>query len=232
MERFLPIVLLVGWFATLFASSYLINWLLVRSVIRRYYRFFIAPGVIVHELSHAAGCLLTGSEIVEIKFWETSGGHVKHLQTHNPLMRMVSDPLIGLAPIWGTFLVLALLTWFLAPDLIVAIVRERPSLIVEAFDFTSWQTWLYLYLTTSLVATIAPSKTDLNYALASLVVMSLLLVCLLFVPGIDRFLLSYQAELKVFAYFTLGILTIAVVIAFLLAIPMRNRNLNPRLQID
>lgn len=232
MDRFLPIFYFVGWLGLIFGASYLINWLLVRSIIRRAYRFFVAPGVIVHELSHAVGCLITGSEIVEINFWKSTGGHVKHLQSHDALRRLVSDPIIALAPIWGTFAVLAFFTWFLFPDIFSLIATNDLIALINSFDLTSATTWLYLYVVTSLVATIAPSKTDMKYALASLVVLFSLLVALLFLPGFSEQVLVAEATLRPFALFTLGLLSIALFIAFILALPNRDKHFVPHSQIE
>ncbi len=227
MERFLPIAYLIGWFAAVFLSSYLINWLLVRGIVRRYYRLFVAPGVIVHELSHAAGCLITGSEITEINFWKASGGHVKHRQPTEPLRRMLSDPLIALAPIWGSFLFLALLTWLMVPNLFFLLIKSSTMPIWQAIDWSNWQTWLYLYLVTSLMATVAPSATDIRYALASLVILGLVLSLGLFIPGMAQLLLSWGTSLQPFALFTLILLLVGLIIAFLLAIPNRRRRSSP-----
>jgi hypothetical protein len=232
MERFIPLVTIVIWFGLVFGGSYLINWLLVRSIIRRYYRFFVAPGVIVHELSHALGCLITGSPIVEINFWKASGGHVKHLQPTDPLRRFINDPIIALAPIWGTFAVLGILTWFVAPDIFRFITYPSWDTIASSIDFGAATTWLYLYLVTSLLATIAPSRTDMMYALASLAVLTLLLILLAFIPGFSDQLNWLISLLKPFAYFSLGIIVVAIVTAFILAIPASKYHFTPREAIE
>lgn len=232
MDRFLPIVPIIGWFAAVFTASYLINWLLIRSVIRRYYRLFVAPGVIVHELSHAVGCLVTGSPIVEINFWKASGGHVKHLQSTDPFRRMISDPIIALAPIGGTLALLAALSWWMTPEIFDVIGQADISTIVKALDLAQWQTWAYLYLVTSLAATIAPSATDMHYALASLVVLAILLVILLYLPGFAEWLAELGQTLQPFALFTLFLLAVGILVAFLLAIPNRGQHLATRWQIE
>ncbi len=232
MENFLPLVYIVGWFALVFGASYLINWLLIRSVIRHMYRFFVAPGVVVHELSHALGCLVTGSQITEINFWKASGGHVAHIPPRDPHVRIISDPLIALAPIWGTFLLLGLLTRLVVPDVFGLLQNGDASNVFSVIDLLSWKTWLYLYLVTSLVATIAPSKTDMRYALASLIVLTILLIFLLFIPGFSTLLLNVGTSVLPFAIFTLGLMTVALLIAFLLALPNKDKHFVAKNQID
>ncbi len=232
MERFLPIVLLVGWFGSVFAASYLINWLLVRGIVRKYYRFFVAPGVLVHELSHAVGCMATGAQILEINFWKRDGGHVKHYQPQIPIF---GEPIIALAPIGGTFIMLLILTWVMVPELAQALNMSKVSIsagIVSAIDWTRWQTWLYFYLVTSLLATIAPSKTDLRYALASLVAIGVILILLSFVPFVPGLILGWFESIKSIAFFTLLLLILGIVISFMLALPYRNKHFIPREQLD
>lgn len=235
MDRFYPLIFIVGWFGTIFAGSYLINWLLVRSIIRRYYRFFVAPGVIIHELSHAVGCLVTRSPIVEINFWKPSGGHVKHLQPVDPLRRLINDPIIALAPIWGAFACLAAISWLLLPDL------SRLSYFLDIsvsknmltfLDPLRWQTWLWLYLATSIVATMAPSKTDMRYAILSLGFLGSGLLLLSFIPGFPSLLTTALQNLKPFVLFSFGIIGLAVVVAFILALPNRHRHFVPKNQLE
>lgn len=232
MDRFLPLLYIIGWFGSIFTASYLINWLLVRSIIRQWYRYFVGPGVIVHELSHAVGCLLTNSQIVEINFWKPTGGHVKHLQSHDPLKRVIADPVIALAPIGGTFIVLIVLTYVMVPDLFQLLQTNDYGFVFSSLDVVRWQTWLYLYITTSLLATIAPSKTDMKYALASLVVLSIALILLLLIPGVSTGLLAIGNRILPFAFFTLMLLVMGIIVSFFLALPYRNHRFVPKEQID
>jgi hypothetical protein len=145
---------------------------------------------------------------------------------------VIADPIIALAPIGGTFIVLAVLTMVMLPDLFQTFTQGDYTLVTEAIDVTRWQTWLYLYLTTSLLATIAPSKTDMRYALMSLIVISVILIVLLFIPGVSSLLLDLEAQLQPFAIFTTALLGLGVIISFFLAIPYRNKHFVPREQID
>lgn len=235
MERFLPLIYIVGWFGAIFSGSYLINWLLIRSIIRRYYRYFVAPGVIIHELSHALGCLITRSPIVEINFWKPSGGHVKHLQPNDPFRRLINDPIIALAPIWGTFCFIGLISYLLLPDLTrlaYFIDISIPRNLFTFLDPTRWQTWLWLYLVTSAVATMAPSKTDIHYALSSLIVLAFSLFALVFIPGFSNWLISGLQVLQPFVIFSFIVITVGIVIAFLLALPNRTKHFIPKNQLE
>lgn len=230
MERFLPIAYIVGWFGFIFGASYLINWLLVRSVIRQVYRVFVAPGVVVHEISHAVGCLATGAHIEEINFWKSSGGHVKH---HHPKVPLFGEAIIALAPIGGTFFLLAFLTWLMIPNLYSLLRLEQPSSALSSINWTSWQTWLYFYLVTSLTATIAPSKTDMRYALGSLVVVALLLVFLLVMfPDFSGTLSNLGRLIQPFVFFASVLLAVAIFVAFVLFLPNRDKHFVARSQIE
>jgi hypothetical protein len=230
MERYSFLIYIVGWFGFLFFVSYLINWLLARSIIWRHYRYFVAPGVMVHELSHAIGCIIMGAQITDINFWKASGGHVEH---YPPRSKLIGEAIIALAPIWGTLSLLALLTWLLAPNAFISVASFDLQGVLDAFNWLSWQSWLYLYLVTSLMATIAPSKTDMRYALGSLVILTLLLVVLLTIlPVLATHLLKVQQILKPFIIFTVMLGTISLVIAFLLAVPNRNKKFTARSQIE
>lgn len=235
MERFLPVAYIVGWFGAIFMGSYVINWLLIRSIIRKRYRLFVAPGVVVHELSHALGCLVTKSTITDINFWKPSGGHVEYLRPNDPLLRLVHDPIIALAPIWGTFLFLGLISFWLVPDLIRSTYVSDLSIIQNLnlfLDFKNWQTWLYLYLVTSAVATMAPSRTDIKYALESLVVLTLILIILLYWPGFSDLLLQSLQTLRPFVMLSLFFIGFGIIISFILALPARYQRFSVHNQLE
>jgi hypothetical protein len=75
--------------------SFLIEFFLVRSFMGRYYRIFVAPGIIVHELSHAFACLITGAEIKRINLFEPSGGSVEHSNSKIPVL---GQAIVSFAP--------------------------------------------------------------------------------------------------------------------------------------
>ncbi len=230
--NYLPAFIIIAWFAAIFGLSYLINRLLARSVLWRYYRWFVAPGVMVHELSHAVGCLLTGAEITEINFWKSSGGHVRHRQRSEPFFRWVADPIIALAPIWGTFLLLAFLTWLLIPGFFQSIQSGAYTDLLLNLPIARWQFWLYLYLVTSLAATIAPSKTDMNYAFGSLVVLFIVLFGGSYFTGFSEAITNLLNYLLPFGLFTIGIMVVALIIAAILAFPNRDKRFVAREQIE
>lgn len=235
MDRFWPVIYLIGWFGSLFLASYLINWLLIRGLLRHYYRLFVAPGVIVHELSHALGCLVTGAQITEINFWKASGGHVKYRHPDTPLFHLFGNPIIALAPIWGTFLIVALTTYFLAPNLIRLNQYYDwtiPANYWQVLDLADWRSWLYLYLVTSLMATMAPSKTDMSYALFSLIIFGLLLAVIVAWPPTANQLETILQLLSPLMIFSLVILALAIGVAFILALPYRHRRFTPRNQLE
>ncbi len=58
------------------------------------------PGTVLHELSHALGCLLTGAEIIQVNYWQwpnyldwtsedNPAGRVRHYSTESPWREIV-----------------------------------------------------------------------------------------------------------------------------------------------
>ena len=65
------------------------------------------PGVVLHELAHVAGCLITGAEIRNIVLFSKDGGSVTYAEPKIPVLGTV---IISTAPLLLLPLVLALLT--------------------------------------------------------------------------------------------------------------------------
>ncbi|MGE0433139.1 MAG: M50 family metallopeptidase [Planctomycetota bacterium] len=120
MEKLTFAALVLGWITVLLWGSKYIEWLWVRALGVRAFRLFVAPGIIVHEYSHALACLLTGTKIHEIKLFKRDGGHVKHEKPNATLLglpflapyqegkggrlmktRALSQFLISFAPVMG-----------------------------------------------------------------------------------------------------------------------------------
>lgn len=156
------------------------------------YLLLMWPGVMVHELSHAAGCLLTRTRIFDVKLFspreEGAGnlvlGFVTHEKPRNPFAMFV----VSAAPFFGGAAALWGILWLAAPSAlrglgsplefgsgqdaaaaIVGAVRAYAafaSSLAAALDWHSWKTYLALFLLFSVSAHVAPSRHDMKYALA------------------------------------------------------------------
>ncbi len=191
---------LLFWMALLVAMGYLNDWALSR-IFRsnRAHRLFVAVGVVVHEASHWAACVLTRTEVYEVAMFEEWGGHVKHARRGPVVMAF-----IGLAPVLGSSLFLMLLVWLFGQGG----VRFSPSgvdlgdpaasfsamlfsagstlwLNLAALSFVSALFILFLYLTWSVVACIAPSAPDLKHAFAGAAIVALACVIAIYLQPLS-----------------------------------------------
>ncbi|MFC1889763.1 M50 family metallopeptidase [Thermodesulfobacteriota bacterium] len=141
------------------------------------------PGVVIHEMSHAVACLITGAKIHEIKFFKAGGGYVIHEPSRIPVLGRIA---ISLAPLVGCTAALITAHHFLgAPfrlrlDIEVPAALAWPSLVVlggevarsvahawDALlgaDFAAPRTWGFLYALLSVCISLSPSRADLNHA--------------------------------------------------------------------
>lgn len=133
------------------------------------YIYITAPGVMIHELSHAFFCVLFRHKVVEMKLFspEEDGtlGYVNH--SYNPASRFhrIGNFFIGTGPIWGGIFMLWLVTWIFLPS---EVLNFHHGIIKAFFNFLGhlfsvnfwcrWQSycWLYLILTISSHITLSP----------------------------------------------------------------------------
>ena len=91
----------------LILATYGLRWLWVRAIPPQILAYMIAPGVAVHELSHAAACVMTGAKVHSMVLFRSDGsGEVKH---GKPKLKYFGDVMISLAPLFGCTLCLVLL---------------------------------------------------------------------------------------------------------------------------
>ena len=164
-------------------------------------------GVPVHELSHAAACLLFGHRVERLRLFAPDPrtgqlGAVQHAWDRRSLYQQVGRFFIGVAPLVGGALLLLLLTRLLGPPgvasaplpadggpLVVArAAADRAGALLAALAGPAaagrWVTWLYLYLCLCIGAHMAPSSTDLRGSLAGLaLLLGLMLATNLLVIG-------------------------------------------------
>ena len=197
------------------------------------YLMLMCPGVIVHEFSHLLGCLATGTKVHRVRLFsprEEGGnlilGEVEHERPKSPVARTV----VAGAPFFGGATAILLLTRIFFPSAIrtgvapVVVlqpeVRTLLSALLTAFesylhtvrtvfvalDWSSWRSYILLYILFSLAAHIAPSRTDLTHAAGG----ATILAALLFVTEVVTARISplYAATLASSIAKGVGILTV------------------------
>lgn len=152
-----PGLQLLGMLVATLGLSYAANYWLSRVFVGKTYRYLVAPGVIVHEYSHALACLVTGARVRSISVFDPRGGQV----VHEPPKLAGGQGLISLAPILGAAVVLYLLARVLVPGFVG----------YGELELSSWQFLLFAYLAGSIAATMAPSTQDLKAGLVSFLVL-------------------------------------------------------------
>jgi hypothetical protein len=155
--------------------------------IRFFYYVVRAPGVVVHELSHVLGCLIMGAKVKNIVLFSKEGGSVTY---SSPKIPYIGDVVISTAPLFCIPLVLAGCTWIFSqysgcvfPPLPQSIgsTADLFSLgtgVVEIFTgnlIIAFNPWflLYLYITLTLVLSVAPSAQDIRNAAIGIGILTL-----------------------------------------------------------
>ena len=155
--------------------------------IRFFYYIVRAPGVIVHELSHVFGCLIMGAKVKNVVLFSEEGGSVTYSQ---PKIPYLGDVVIGTAPLLCIPLVLAGCTWVFSrylgcifPALPLGVDSTEDLFllgtgVVGMFTrnlivvFNPWFL-LYLYITLTLVLSVAPSAQDIKNAAIGICIITL-----------------------------------------------------------
>lgn len=148
-------------------------------------------GVPVHELSHAAACLLFGHRVERLRLFDPDPvtgrlGSVQHAWDRRSLYQQAGRFVIGVAPLLGGALVLAGLTALLGPAGLRPPALEADASLAGALQAAAGQvhalgralagpeglgrglTWAWLYLGLCVGAHMAPSPTDLRGCLPGL----------------------------------------------------------------
>lgn len=173
------------------------------------YLFVMWPGVIVHELSHLVGCLVTGTKVLEVKLFspreESPGnmvlGYVAHAKPRNPLAAFVvsAAPFFGgAAALWGVLALVAPtairglgvpLTFARGGGATVAVgaalrsYAAFSSALASSLDWRSWRAYAAAWALFAIAAHVAPSRHDMKYALAGGAVLAVVVAALAWVGG-------------------------------------------------
>lgn len=130
--------------------------------------FFLATGFLgtpVHELSHAAMCLLFGHRIKRICLFSPNDktgtlGYVDHRYNPKSVYQQIGNFFIGIAPMLGGSLVLLLLLSLLLPDTYAVMANSMELLSGTQMSPLSGETYrtVFACLSDVLAALLAPSR--------------------------------------------------------------------------
>jgi len=175
-EVFLHYKIILALLVAVIVLSYVIDFYLSQSVFGPKYRYFLAPGVIVHELAHGFACIFTGAKVTSMSVFAREGGHVRHTKSKIPILGSV---IISLAPLIAGIVIIYIISRYLSTaELNVfkygfgvkAIIKGNVAIIKNLAHF-SWKNWLLLYFTISVSVTMLPSRQDLLSAFLPLAVL-------------------------------------------------------------
>jgi hypothetical protein len=210
------------WIFFLFGASFLLGFFWSLIFTGKKYQYFLLPGVIIHELSHIIGCLISGADIKEVKIFSPKGSYVSHTKPRLPL---IGSFIVSFAPVFGGlfFLVLAFRFFNYAPPLLNisgSVFDSFFLLVKQAFSFSlenysDWSFWVFSYISLSIIVCLVPSKQDLRNSFLSLVFVFIFFSALfyfnVFTGPINGFLNNYLiGALSVATFFGLIALIITV----------------------
>ena len=145
-----------------------------------------APGVVLHELCHAAACLIFGHRIVELRLFspEADGtlGYVRHTYDPRSIYQRIGNFFIGVAPVCGGVLALYLLYKFLVQTGCNG--YPLPFALFSPDFWRRWQSWLWLYTSISIASHLTLSRSDLCGALTGAVTLCVFMLIFAFAAAL------------------------------------------------
>ncbi len=199
--------------------AFIVDILLSNSIGKRY-RLFVAPGVILHELSHAFACFFTGAPVTGISMFKKEGGEVRHGKSKIPILGPI---LISIAP----FITGAVAIYFISklvgidnlniqnisvsPDGVMGWMRD----VFNGLDVQNYKTWVGIYLILSIAVTMTPSVKDVMNMLFALIVVFIAIF-------LTYFYTSFRPDLTVLFtdqfFMVLASITILLIFSLILSI--------------
>ena len=169
---------LLPWLVTAYLLQLISNSLrqaLARLLGGNGYIYITAPGVAVHELSHAFFCVVFRHKVTEMKLFSPQQdgtlGYVSHTYNAGSYYQRAGNFFIGTGPIWGGLVTLFLFSKLLLPS---AMFPSSPSITdnISAFlggffSMTAWSCWtfyVWLYVALAIGSHITLSRPDLTGA--------------------------------------------------------------------
>ena len=159
----------------------------------------LLPGTLVAQLGHVVGLLVTGATITNTSLYtDNESGEPQTTTNPEPKIPIIGPVVIGLLPLiacaaaiyfvarqWGQPIIARLSVQPVGPRLPTTIagmwqlLRDQISLVeslvaaASAADYSTWPTWLFVYLLTCLVIRMAPFPGNLRGALGAILVLGI-----------------------------------------------------------
>lgn len=200
MEYFVTIL----WFLTVLVAAYYADRVWSR-MLGRFYWIVLSPGIAIHELSHAAACLVMFAKIRKIRLFSPTGGEVQHEKSKVPV---VGQMVISMAPVVGCAAVLVLVGALLKSPIARQIERAPAPMTlslsaggVEAFvrdayrtvaslakglwnaSYRDWRTYLFIYVAICLGICVKPSIRDFRNSAIGITAIGVLIAIADFLAG-------------------------------------------------
>jgi hypothetical protein len=186
----------------------------------RFWKFLLAPGTILHELSHASAVILCGGKIKRIQLFnpDPSTGTLGWVEYSSPEDAWITlrDLIVAFAPFFGCGIFVFLILLLIQPSILV-----EPSLLsfLKNFQFESPLAWIAGYLILCSGFGAAPSPEDFKSSFRTAIKHPFGT----FVVGCIIFLLIYFGEKLLFIYtalifllsLSIGLLLLSIFLLFL-----------------
>ena len=160
-------------------------------------RFFFFPGAVIHELSHAFICLITGTTIKELNIFRLENGSIQY---DRPKVPFLFDFFIATSPIFGCAFILILISIILGNPIRISesLPNEMTFSIKIVFDYAKnfldmiwltlnsfWESGFrsissILFTIASIIFTVsmAPHKSDIKYIVLGFIILGTILFVL------------------------------------------------------
>ena len=209
---------LLVWVTVATLLSYVIERLWSGMTSSRGFRFAMAPGVVVHELSHVAGCFITGAKVRRVVLFDKQGSSVKHTK---PRVPVVGQPIISLAPVAGCTAALGCVWWIFSrrlglehsalPVVEISAAGGHDFLLATRDLFAhsirlvlNWRLLsiegaVFIYLVLTFSVCMAPSLTDLRHSLLGIAALGAI-IFLIQLLGFDNLQVMASASSRIMRF--------------------------------
>ena len=184
-------------FIVIVFTSFGIEKLWSKSINVKAVRLLLFPGAVIHELSHAFICLITGTTIKELNIFKLENGSIQY---DRPKVPFLFDFFIATSPIFGCAFILILISIILGNPIRISesLPNEMTFSIKIVFDYAKNfldMIWLTLnafwksgfhsissitFIIASIIFTVsmAPHKSDIKYIVLGFIILGTILFVL------------------------------------------------------